>query len=197
MRRLLLLVLLVGFASHQATGQPCRQEQPKDQLRSDLIEGFLWMSVQSQNLTAGKGYVSLYQQTDSVGREVWTFYTSDKAPDPTSGWLPRAYYLLKGYVVLVHEAPYRYQPLDLYQKKQILDCLTAVIGDRITPEPPPRFSAHMTTVMETPFKARFDADGNPVRRSYLYRVHPDIRGCNLGYRPYRICFEKDGSTRII
>jgi|GEM_PF-3231732 len=192
-----LVVNLILLGGPSAYSQPCRQEQPKDKLRTDLIESFLWLSVQSRNLTADKGYVSLYQATDSLGREVWTFYTSDKAPDPMSGWLPRTYYLVKGYVVLVHELPYRYQPLDLYGKKQILGCLTALLGDRITPEPEPRYSAYMMTMMDTYFKARFDANGNPVRKSYLYRVRPDIIGCNLGYRPYRIRFEKDGSTRRI
>jgi hypothetical protein len=98
--------------------------------------------------------------------------------------------VVKGYVVLVHETPYRYQPLDLYQQKQILD-------NRLTPEPEPRFGAHMMTLMETQFKPLYDASGNPVRKIYLYRLHSDFIGCNLGYRPYRIRFEKDGSTRKI
>jgi hypothetical protein len=50
--------------------------------------------VQNRSLSLDKGYVSL--QFDSLGREVWTFKVSEKAPDPKSGWLPRAYCLVKG-----------------------------------------------------------------------------------------------------
>ncbi len=189
------MLYMVGLGWLPAYAQPCRQEHPKDKLRNDIIESFLWRSVQNRSLSLDKGYASLYQQFDSLGREVWTFEVSEKAPDPKSGWLPRAYYLVKGYLVLVHEAAYRYQPLDLYQKKQILDCLTAVLGNRITPEPEPRYSAYMTTMMETQFKPRYDASGNPVRKSYLYRVHTGFLGCNLGFSHYKVRFEKDGSTR--
>lgn len=135
--------------------------------------------MQNRTLYPDKGYVSLHQETDSLGREVWTFHASDKAPDPRSGWLARTYYLVKGYVVLVHELPFRYQPLDLHQKKQILDCLKTVLGNRIEPWPPFHASAYLTTVMDTPFKPRYGADGNPVRRGYLHAGFRDVMRCDL------------------
>ncbi len=64
------LLCLVGLRWLPASAQLCQQDQPKNKLRSGIIESLLWWSVQIRSLSIDKGYVNLYQQFDSIGREV-------------------------------------------------------------------------------------------------------------------------------
>jgi hypothetical protein len=197
-RTFILLLHLVCFNCLGAYGQPCRQAQPENQLRSDIIEGFVFQSEQAYKIKGEKGVVCLFQHTDTLGREVWTFTTIQKEDEfKRNDWIPRSYYLFKGYPVLVYQQQYRHQPLDLQQKKEIYDCLNDLFAHRLIPTPSPRYRVYMQSMFVSQFRPVYDANGYPVRKFTLYRMGEDMIGCCLGCRPFRIRFEKDGSvTRI-
>ncbi len=101
MRTIILILHVVSFGWLRAYSQSCQQEQPKNQHRIDLVEGFIWQSQQSKFMTHEKGIALLEQETDSLGREVWTLtpYMDDSYREAKS--LPRSYYNIKGYIILI------------------------------------------------------------------------------------------------
>ncbi len=193
MRLFVILCLLFSMSSRLLYGQPCQQEQPQNKQRSDLLEGFLWQSQQAKLITQDKGIALLRQETDSLGREVWTLtpHLDDSYREEKS--LPRSYYQINGVVILIWKEADLDQPLDSLQKQQLLTCLKEVVGSRITPKPPVEENWEWARVAETDEQGRPKLDANRQVIKQKVKVKQTIS--SGGPTRSQFVFGKDGSVR--
>lgn len=189
-----LVVCLSLFGWLGAYAQPCQQEQPPDKLRSDIIEGFVFQAEQAGFISNDKGFVSLIEWTDTLGREVYSMKPVWVATYTEDEWLPRKYYKVKGYIVMVWEDEYKDLPIIAAQRKQLHQCLMSLVGDRIEPEPLPKHYWELETIRDSTGRARFDQNGYRMMKSKLNSTRPTI---TTGYPPgfYRYIFGKDGTVK--
>ncbi len=182
-----------GLCGLHVSAQPCQQDQPKDKLRSDIIEGFVFQAEQAGFISKDKGFVSLTEWTDTLGREVWSMSPVWVATYTEDDWLPRKYYKVKGYIVLVWEEAYKDLPIITDQRKQLYQCLMSLVGDRIEPAPLPKQYWELETIRDSTGRAQFDKNGYRMMKSKLYISKPDIRNGVPG--TYNFLFGKDGSVK--
>ncbi len=194
MLKFLLILQVAGFYWLPAYAQPCQQAQPKDKLRSDIIEGFVFQAEQAGFISKDKGFVSLVEWTDTLGREVWSMRPVWVATYTEDDWLPRKYYKVKGYVVMVWEEAYKDLPIIADQRKQLYQGLMSLVGDRLEPAPKPQQYWELETVRDSTGRARFDKKGYRMMKSKLTTTCLPIR---TGYPPgyYRYIFGKDGKVK--
>jgi hypothetical protein len=192
MRFIIMQLFLILQLDFIAFSQPCQQSQPKDKLRSNIIEGFVFQAEQAGFISRDKGFISLYQGKDTLGREVWSMSPVQVATYREDHWLPRKHYKVKGYIVLVWEEAYKDLPIIAAQRKQLYQCLMNLIGGRVLPELAPRKEWRLETVRDSTGHLIYNKYGYPVRKAFLI-IKRDITNGSPG--TYNYIFGKDGTVK--
>ncbi len=200
--RLLVIVLLFSWCSFTAYSQPCKEEKLKDKKKRLILEGFIVQSELDKLLPKEKGIVSLGQSTDSLGRQIWSLSPLIQYSYKAVKELPYRYYNIEGRIVLIWDEATRTQLIDSVQRQQRIACLEKLIGDKVTPAPPP-FEEYWDweTVMDSTHQgpvARplFDSAGNLVKKRVLIRRQTLVADASWP-GTYTYIFEKDGSVRRV
>ena len=193
MRTLNLFLHLACVCWLRAYSQPCQFAQPKDKLRSDIIEGFVFQAEKAGFISKDKGFVSLTEWTNTLGREVWSMSPVRMATYSEDAWLPRKYYNIKGYIVMVWEEEYKDLPIIAAQRKQLYRCLLSLVADRIAPALQPKQYWELEIVRTPDGRPVYNKYGYPIRKAKLSIIKPDIRNGSPG--TYNYIFGKDGSVK--